>query len=117
MSKKSKAGRGALVRRLRREYGISEADARHAAEADNWPMMGLVHRPKEGPCLTNAVAIGNVRTADEAARYVVARKRLTLCPQVPMVGWCYTSRTAEIARRRGARSAALLCAIASLGMS
>ncbi len=31
MSKKPKTGRGALVRRLRREYGLSEADARRAA--------------------------------------------------------------------------------------
>jgi hypothetical protein len=32
MSKKSKVGRGALVRRLRREYGLTEAEARSAAE-------------------------------------------------------------------------------------
>lgn len=36
MSKKSKVGRGALVRRLRREYGLSEGDARIAAEGGAW---------------------------------------------------------------------------------
>ena len=36
MSKRSKTGRGALVRRLRREYGISEQDARIAAEGGGW---------------------------------------------------------------------------------
>lgn len=36
MSRKSKVGRGALVRRLRREYGITEQDARIAAEGGAW---------------------------------------------------------------------------------
>jgi len=49
MSKKSKVGRGALVRRLRREYGLTEAEARSAAEGGVFSAEAEATGPRQGP--------------------------------------------------------------------
>jgi hypothetical protein len=78
MSRKSKVGRGALVRRLRREYGITEQDARIAAEGGAWG----VDSPD-----TTAAAMRDRRRSINRGQPGPRTLWLDSCPRRP-AGWC-----------------------------
>lgn len=94
-------GRGALVRRMRREYGLSEAQAREAADPMMWRLLCL----RTGRLPT---------TADEAAECL--RDAARMCPPRPL-GWCDTPKWETSRIRRSGRTAGLLAAMAAMGMS
>lgn len=79
MSKKSKVGRGALVRRLRREYGITEHNARIAAASFDPDVVAARFRERARS------------RADELKRAPLETDftgwRHRICPQRP-AGWC-----------------------------
>ena len=93
----AKQGRGALVRRLRREYGITEGEARCAVNGDAW--WGL-----------------SDKTPDGIARHFQERRRL--CPPRPQA-WCWTDDMMDAAtmriRRDRHRTTSLMAACVALG--
>lgn len=116
MSKRSKTGRGALVRRLRREYGISEQDARIAAEGGGWRV--------DDPDVVAARFRERARSrADELKRALPETDftgwRSRVCPQRP-AGWCLPDwprpEQPRAPSHRPMRAAGLLGMIAALGV-
>lgn len=69
-------GRGALVRRLRREYGLSEGEARQALDR----------------------SLNRASLVETEARILQERKRL--CRPMPDLRWCETARSVRRAKTR-----------------